>query len=272
MESTAACIIAQASDLHVAAPGTLATVQEDTARDVRAAVEWLNRLSPAPQLVLFTGDLTDHGGQREYEHLAELLQPLIAPFALLPGNHDNVDRMRAVFPVKERGLGARYAYTIEHLPCRVIMLDSVILGSHQGRLGDEQLGWLDSALAQEPDKPTVVAVHHPPFRTGIDWMDALGLQDQADFAEVIRRSPQVQRVVSGHLHRAITCQWAGTTALTAPSVTYQVSLDLALDAAGRIVREPPAILLHVLINGHLVTHHSYITRDPNPTAFKFPEE
>ena len=140
------------------------------------------------------------------------------------------------------------------------MLDSVILGSHQGRLGDEQVGWLDSALAQEPDKPTIVAVHHPPFRTGIDWMDALELQDQADFAEVIRRSPQVQRVVSGHLHRAITCQWAGTTALTAPSVTYQVSLDLALDAAACYFREPPAILLHVLTNGHLVTrrfiHHS----------------
>ena len=38
-------------------------------------------------------------------------------------------------------------------------------------------------------------MHHPPFRTGIAPMDHMGLGGGADFAEIIRHHPQVERIL-----------------------------------------------------------------------------
>jgi len=60
-------------------------------------------------------------------------------------------------------------------------------------------------------------------------MDHMGLRGSADFAEIIRRYSQVERICCGHVHRAIECRFAGTIAGTAPSTAHQVTLDLRCD-------------------------------------------
>jgi len=37
----------------------------------------------------------------------------------------------------------------------------------------QRLDWLDRTLAEKPDAPTLIAMHHPPFRCGIAHMDAI---------------------------------------------------------------------------------------------------
>jgi 3',5'-cyclic AMP phosphodiesterase CpdA len=66
--------------------------------------------------------------------------------------------------------------------------------------------------------------------------DALG--------EVIRRHPQVERIVCGHLHRPIQTRWAGTVVMTSPSTAHQVALDLRPESPARFAMDPPACLLH----------------------------
>ncbi|MDH7480280.1 MAG: hypothetical protein QHH02_09735, partial [Syntrophomonadaceae bacterium] len=76
-----------------------------------------------------------------------------------------------------------------------------------------RLRWLDETLAQAPDTPTLMAMHHPPFQTGIAHMDAMGLREGGEaLAEVLGRHPQVRRIVCGHLHRSIV----GTFGITYP--------------------------------------------------------
>ena len=81
----------------------------------------------------------------------------------------------------------------------------------------ERLGWLDTALAAQLDRPTVILMHHPPFATGITYMDNFGLDNAARLAEIVVRHPQIERILCGHLHRTIERRFAGTVAGTAPS-------------------------------------------------------
>jgi 3',5'-cyclic AMP phosphodiesterase CpdA len=140
-------------------------------------------------------------------------------------------------------------YAIEDYPLRIVALDTHIPGEHGGLLCVERLAWFDSALSAAPERPTVVLMHHPPFATGIAHMDRYGLRDIAAFAEIVSRNQQIERILCGHLHRAIDRRFAGTVAGTAPSTAHQLLLDLEPQAPLQFVLEPPGYQLH-LVRGY----------------------
>jgi 3',5'-cyclic AMP phosphodiesterase CpdA len=243
-------LIAQLSDPHIVAPGELCVGAVDTAHHLREAVRTVAALDPAPDLVLCTGDLVNDGQVEQYEHLRRLLAPLAMPVRLLCGNHDDRRALRQVF-VDHGYLGTDgpcdYA-TDEVAPLRIVALDTLVPGLPSGRLSDAQLHWLYARLAEAPDRPTIIALHHPPFTTGIGHMDAMGLDPSAGdrLAELVRRHPHVERIVAGHLHRSITRRFAGSLAMTVPSCAHAVALDLEPGVrAGTWSREPPAVALHL---------------------------
>jgi 3',5'-cyclic AMP phosphodiesterase CpdA len=90
----------------------------------------------------------------------------------------------------------------------------------------------------------MLVMHHPPFLTGVDGMDALRCFNGAALAAILRRHPEVERVVAGHYHRPIVVRWAGTVGFVAPSTAHQVALDLRRDAPNRFIMEPPGLAVH----------------------------
>jgi len=256
-----AVVIVQMSDPHITAPG-VKVGRVDTASMLGAAVQHVNVLNPS--LVLLTGDLVNEGLSEEYAHLRKLLADLRAPLEVLPGNHDSRDGLREAFELPPGPLWR----VVDVGLVRLVLLDDVIPGSPNGRLGDVQLAWLDSMLFESAGRPVIVAVHHAPFATGIEHMDAMGLEDADAFGPVVGRHPSVERVICGHLHRPIAVRWHGTVAMTAPSVAHQVALDLEPDQPGRYIFEPPAVLLHRWTpETGLVTHVSYIGAFDGPYPF-----
>ena len=102
-------------------------------------------------------------------------------------------------------------------------------------------------------------MHHPPFVTGMRKMDEMGLDGTDGLAAVIRRHPQVERIVCGHLHRSIVRRFAGTVACTGPATAHQLALDLGSVPRLATVMEPPACLLHFWMGAEgLVSHLSVI--------------
>jgi 3',5'-cyclic AMP phosphodiesterase CpdA len=114
-------------------------------------------------------------------------------------------------------------------------------------------------------------MHHPPFATGIAAMDRSGLRDPAAFAAVVARHRQIERILCGHLHRAIDRRFAGTVAGTAPSTAHQVRLDLDPGAPLQFIFEPPGYQLHFWRDGAGLVSHTAIFGDwPGPYPFRAP--
>jgi 3',5'-cyclic-AMP phosphodiesterase len=260
-------LLVQLSDPHIVPKGELLLDAIDSAKLLREAIQHVNGLDPQPDLVLLTGDLVNEGQPEEYEHLRELLEALQAPFHLVPGNHDLTAVLRGTFPDHVHGDVGRADGVIEG-PLRIVTLDSSRYPEPGGSLDPDQLEWLDRTLQRAPDQPTVVAVHHPPFATGIAHMDTMALDaaSAAGLAAVIAGHPQVERVLSGHLHRSISRRFAGTIAMTAPGTAHAVQLDLA---GGRAAwnREPPAILLHLSTPSTGVVTHLEVIGHHDPVSF-----
>jgi 3',5'-cyclic AMP phosphodiesterase CpdA len=270
MVAPAAMLIAQISDTHIRAEGKLAYRRVDTAQALARCVEHLRRLTPRPEVVLATGDLTDGARPEEYRRLRALLAPLPMPVYVIPGNHDDRENFAAAFadhtylPRSGRFLH----YVVEGYPVRLIGLDTLVPGQGGGLMCEERLAWLDARLAEARGRPTVIFMHHPPFPTGIRHMDAQGLANAEAMGAVVRRHPQVEAILCGHLHRPIHVRWHGTVATTAPSPAHQVVLDLTADGPSAFVIEPRACLLHLWREGvGLVTHTSYIGDFDGPYPF-----
>jgi len=261
-------LIAQISDLHIKRPGRLAYQRVDTAAMLRACVAELAGLDPRPDLVLITGDLVDVGSDEEYGHLADILAPLPMPILAVPGNHDGREGFRRAFGeaghLPERGF---LQFAVDRGPLRVVGLDTLDEGRGGGLLCAERLDWLAATLAAAPDRPTLIAMHHPPFATGIAHMDAIGLDGAEAFTAIVAQHPQIEAIVCGHLHRTITATVGGRRAMTIPSPAHQVALDLTPAGPSAFRMEPPGYCLHAWVGGRLVSHGATIGSFDGPHPF-----
>ena len=252
-------IIAQITDFHVGTPGSRADQRYRTAEHLAAAVAHLNAQQPRPGVVLATGDLVDSGTPEEYARLKDLLAPLAMPLFVIPGNHDDREALRAAFPERLPPQGF-LQYAVEEHPVRLLALDTNVPGAGGGLICEERAGWLAERLAEQPERPTVVFMHHPPFRTGMQAMDRMGLEGAERLASAVAPFRNVERILCGHLHRPILRRFAGAVASTCPATAHQLGLDLADAGRISIVSGAPACQLHVWFGPEdgLVTHTSYI--------------
>jgi 3',5'-cyclic AMP phosphodiesterase CpdA len=259
-------LLAQVSDPHIS--DHLVCGRIDTAGYLHRCVKRLLSLATAPDAVIVTGDLVDRGTPGEYARLRELLAPLAMPVYLLLGNHDDRAAFRAVFG-DERYAGEFVQYAFDVGALRVLALDTHDPGKPGGRLCPTRRAWLERELSAAGNRPVVIALHHPPFATGIAFMDACALDrdDAAALSAIVARHPNVERVICGHLHRAITVRFAGTVASTAPSCAHQLALGFAEDALAGYTFEPPAFVQHLIVDGALVSHITQIDDADGPYPF-----
>ena len=255
-------LIAQISDCHIRDQGGWFARLVDTTETLRRVVDHLVGLDPAPDVILATGDLTDDGTASQYATLLDVLTPIADRLLPIPGNHDECPLFRGAFADVLPGNLAddHCSYVIEDHPVRLVGLDNSIPGRHDGRFDPVRERWLDDVLAADPDRPTLVFTHFPPFETGLRFMDDAGLLDSDRLRAVIERNPQVRLLVTGHLHRPIHTTIGSTLVSTCPSTGNQIRLDLHPER-GAAVDEPPGYQLHRWDGERFVTHTG-VVRDP----------
>lgn len=260
-------LMAQITDFHVTPPGQLAGAV-DTRAAFSALVDHLARLAPRPDLLIVSGDLAEVGVEEEYAFVRAGLERLAIPFLAVPGNHDRRAAMRAAFGALYESSGAGSgalrdpsgAGVPEHLgvvrdvgELCIIGLDTLVEGRSHGAIAGDQLAWLAAVLDAAEGRPVLVVMHHPPFVTGIPAMDAIGLiEGRAELAALLRGRGNILGILCGHVHRAIAGTFAGHRAFIAPSASHQFALDVA-GPGFRVVKEPPQIALHRVVDGALVT-------------------
>lgn len=225
-------VIAQLSDTHVGDPGKPWATEH-----LRAAVDTINAMTRVPDLVLHTGDITHEATAGEWTTAKAELDRLVAPWVAIAGNHDaGIDELA----------GHR---SIDAGPLRLVLLDG---GSNE--VSEADAAWLDAELTVHRDRRAVIALHAPPFETGIWWMDVVGLRGAERVEAVVRRHPHVERILSGHIHRAIQSNWGACVLWVCPStsVTIAADLDPAHDPAE--TAEAPQIGLHAVTTEGIVSH------------------
>ena len=150
------------------------------------------------------------------------------PVYPIPGNHDDRDGIRGAVPdvLPAGSADDRLDYVVDEHPIRLVGLYTTIPSRPSGRLEREQLAWLDDQLTREPDRSTLIFQHHPPFVTGIEWMDQVGLENGEQEAEVVARHPQIELLTCGHVHRVVHTRLGGTVASCWPSTGVQIALAL----------------------------------------------
>jgi len=251
-------LIGQLTDIHIGFDRT--SDREANLVRLDTAIARLLSAGRRPDLVLLTGDLTEHGDAESYARLTRALAPMAIPCWPIPGNHDAREAMAAAFPHVSLHDGfVHYAIEFDHF--RIVMVDTLEPGRHGGAFCEARADWLSATLASRPHTPTLVAMHHPPFPSGIAWMDTdPGEHWVGRFAAAVAGHAQIVGVTCGHVHRAMLTQWRGLAAIICPSTAPAVGLDLSPldpdvpDNRVLISDEGVGLALHDWNSSQLISH------------------
>ncbi len=234
-------LIAQISDTHILAPDSDEPSSALRAECLRRTVEDVN--AQRPDAVIFTGDTVQHGQAEEYARLRELLAPLDAPLYLVPGNRDDNDVLRSSFSEKAYlpATGNFLHYEIDEHDVRLVAIDSTATGERKGRFCAERQARLDAILSEQPDRATLLFIHHPPFDVGDHYVGGYRQPGERDALEsIVAGNPQIVGILCGHVHWLVERDWAGTQARIMPSIAVDVRKGIdENEAQGR-----PIYLLH----------------------------
>jgi hypothetical protein len=189
--------IVQLSDTHVGfngPPDPLGTKAFERAVDV------INALHPQPELVLFTGDLTqDSEDAAEHAKRMQTFRSIAGRLRakkqfFVPGEHDAALDGGALFG--EHFGETRYSF--DHRGIHFVALDNVSAG--RPIVGKPQIAWLRKDLARfGHEVPIVVFTHRPLFDLKPEW--EWFTDDGGEVMNVLSPYKSVT-VLYGHIHRA----------------------------------------------------------------------
>jgi len=262
-------LITQITDTHITKYKKLAQDRVDTYPRLEATVHSLNGLSMKPDVVLITGDLADDRHTDSYKRLLVCLEPLTMPYYIIPGNHDDRGLLRYFFP-NHPGMSDYpfIQYAVDDYPVRLIGINTVVEGSDFVLLGEKKLLWLDNFLNENTEKPTLIFMHHPLFKTGIDEIDFYALEGVGDFWRIVKKHSQIKHILCGHLHRSIQTHFAGVPVAIVPSTAYSQVLGLGDNCDKGFVVGGPKYKLHLWMGEAIVSH--VVTLEDIESPFTYP--
>ncbi|HEY0521408.1 MAG TPA: metallophosphoesterase [Ilumatobacteraceae bacterium] len=197
--------VLQITDTHLRAePNTPA--ERDPDASLRATVDAVRNIDA--DLLLLTGDLADDGSVAALVRLRSVVGVVSPALLATAGNHDDPDSVRAIFGSTD---------TVDLGTWRVLGVESVIPGEDHGAIDvDRLVRRLDSL----DERPTMLAIHHPPRSPSTHPMFQLIGADEMMAA--LRDRPHVRAVVSGHLHEAFDRRDGDIALCGAPSAYYAI--------------------------------------------------
>jgi len=190
----------QLSDSHWGFQGP--KVNPEPTHPLPMAVEAVNAMTPAPDFVVFTGDLTHStdDAQERRKRMSEFKDQIkalkIKDVHYLPGENDASLDNGAAF--KEMFGDTHWSF--DHKGIHFIGLDNV--SDPTASLGDAQLAWLKADLGKHAKmQPIVVFTHRPLFDLYPDWDWAT--RDGAKAVDLLTPYQHVT-VFYGHIHQTNT--------------------------------------------------------------------
>jgi len=197
-------------------------VNDRFVRQLLRAVDDINALDPAPDFVLYGGDLAQLGQAKELELGAQILKNVKHPMRMMVGEHDWYFDLGE----KWRDLFGAPTYSFDHKGVHFVVLNSVVekdfwtqrgmspmermqtvAGLDNGiqsrfEVGEAQRNWLKNDLsALSSDTPLVVFSHSPLYKYYRPWNF---WTDDAEQVQAILAPFHSVVVIHGHTHQLLT--------------------------------------------------------------------
>jgi Icc protein len=192
----------QISDSHI---GFNKAANPDVAATLREAIAKVNALSTRPSFVLHTGDLTHLSKPEEFDTLAESLKSLKTErIFYVPGEHDVLNDNGQMFRERfGRGTQGDGWYSFDQKGAHFIGLVNVLdlKAGGLGKLGPDQLAWLEKDLVRlKSSTPIVVFAHIPLWAVYPQW--GWGTDDSEQALSLLKRFGSVT-ILNGHIHQTM---------------------------------------------------------------------
>ncbi|HYL71379.1 MAG TPA: metallophosphoesterase [Candidatus Dormibacteraeota bacterium] len=212
-------LFVQLSDTHI---GFNKDANPDVGATLQLAIERVNAITPAPALVLHTGDITHLSKAAEFDTAAEHFRSLrVTELHTVPGEHDVADAsVSEYFNRYGRASGRRGYYSFDHQGVHFVALINVLnfQAGGLGALGRDQLAWLAKDLEGRSDStPIVVFAHMPLWNVYAPW--GWGTADAEAALANLRRFGSVT-ILNGHIHQIVQKTEGNVTFHTARSTAY----------------------------------------------------
>jgi Icc protein len=228
-EAGAPIHVVQITDFHLLSDPHRTMMGINTDESLSAVLDAVRQKHWPVDLLLLSGDLVQEPTPQAYDRLKRRLETLQAPCNCLPGNHDDPQLIREILvqgniTFESRVLIGRW---------QVICLDSTVPNDPGGYLSTKQLELLETLLADQPERYTLVCLHHSPLPTGSRWLDTMRLRNADELFALLDRHDRVKGLIFGHIHQALDVVRGSLRLMASPSTCFQFrpnSVDFALDA------------------------------------------
>ncbi len=208
--------VLQITDPHLMADPAGALLGVNTRDSLDAVITSVLDNHGQPDLILATGDIAQDATEEAYRLFGEKLDVFHCESAWIAGNHDDstlLNRVAAEWKSdrKQIFMGGWH----------FVLLDTSVHGKVHGKLSDDELEFLEQALKEHPELPTLVALHHHPVDIEAKWMSPIGLHNRDEFWRIVDQFPQVRSVLWGHIHQEQDIDRQGVRLLATPSTCIQ---------------------------------------------------
>lgn len=247
-------LLVQLTDTHILPPGELLYGSTDTAAHLRESVRQINCMQPKPDVVLITGDLVERPDEVSYQHFMDIINVLEMPTYVIPGNHDDPQKMREFFAGTSHfpATDDTFQYAIEDFTFRILALNSHADGTELPDFDQKRLSWLQHQLSIS-DKPVLIALHHPPMTTGIELIDMGGSEWFQGLKFALAVHKQVKLLICGHCHTDLCGRIGQVPVYMAPATSHQLIASRGLTIAPSTIIIAAAPIMHHFIGGNFLS-------------------
>lgn len=220
--------ILQITDPHIFKSGDGCLLGLNTRDSLNAVLDDIREKHLDSDLILATGDISQDHSEESYIYFAEKVDQLGIPVVWVPGNHDSPKFMTTALCGENLISNKQVVIGNWHL----ILLDSSMENAVHGKLGEQQLDFLDRALSSGHEPNAMPILHHHPVDIGCDWLAPIGLHDGQALLSMLYRFPSVKALLWGHIHQDYDAVMNGIRMMATPSTSVQFKPKSSDFAAG----------------------------------------
>jgi Icc protein len=207
----------QISDSHM---GFNKPANPDVNGTLKATIEKINGLPQQPEFIIHTGDLSHSSKPEEFDTLDQMLKSAKPKQVFyVPGEHDtSTDDGKQYLERYGKNAKGRGWYSFDHKDVHFVGLSNVQAQEGLGKLGADQIDWLEADLKGQPaSRPIVVFAHIPLWSVYPEW--GWGTADSAQALGHLARFGSVT-VLNGHIHQVMQKVEGNVTFHTAMSTAF----------------------------------------------------